>query len=280
MSDASGTASVAEMRCQLAVASRMLVDLSILGYSGHLSARVGGPGSRGGREHLLIQPVDEPRSGLAPEQVLEVDFDGVVVEGDGAPPNELAIHSEIYRARPDVGAVAHVHHDATTMFTMVDGATIVPVKNHASRWARGVPVYPDPSHVSSPEKGRALAAALGDANAVLLRAHGEAIAAEDIPSLFADVVHFVENAHALSLAMTMGKVVALSDEECERFLTTFRRTRHAAKVWKFYTSGAVERGLVSGEWVSGWTDLGRDEPEASPTSARLSAPDLAGQRSS
>lgn len=250
MSDAPGTAGAAALRNELAVATRMLVDLSILGYSGHLSARVGGPGARGGEERLLVQPVDEPRSGLAPDRVLTVGFDGSVVGGRGDPPNELAIHVEIYRARPDVGAVAHFHHDRTTMLTMVEGGAVVPVKNHASRWAGGVPVHRDPSHVSSSEKGRALAATLGEANAVMLRAHGEVVVAEDVPALFSDVVHFVENADALAHATSLGPVVPLTQEECERFLATFRRGRHAAKVWRYHTSGSVERGLLPREWVT------------------------------
>lgn len=250
MSDLVATRSFTEVRCQLAVATRMLVDLSILGYSGHLSARVGGPGERGGEERLLIQPVDEPRGGLAPDKVLMVGFDGSVVDGEGDPPNELAIHVEIYRARPDVGAVAHFHHDRTTMFTMVEDVAVVPMKNHASRWAGGVPVHRDPSHIASSEKGKALAATLDEANAVLLRAHGEVVVAEDVPAVFSDVVHFVENADALAHAMSLGPVAALSPEECDRFLATFRRNRHVAKVWRYHTSGAVERGLVPQEWVA------------------------------
>ncbi|MGH9087066.1 MAG: class II aldolase/adducin family protein [Acidimicrobiales bacterium] len=232
-----------QLRRELAVATRMLVDAGILNYSGHLSARVGG------EAELLIQPVDEPRAGLRPEGVLRVRFDGTVVEGDGSPPSELAIHVGIYEARPDVGAVAHFHHDPTTAFSVVEGVAIVPVKNHASRWAAGVPVHPDPSHISTPEQGAALAATLGSAHAALLRSHGEVVVAEDVTSCFTDVVHFVENADTLARARALGPVTPLGPEECERFLATFRRGRHARKVWRYATAVAVAAGSVPGSWL-------------------------------
>lgn len=231
-----------QLRHDLAVATRLLVDAGILGYSGHLSARVGA-------DRLLIQPVDDVRATLRPARVLLVGHDGEVVEGDGRPPSELAIHAAIYLARPDVGAVAHFHHDPTTAFTMVDGRPLVAVKNHASRWAGGVPVHPDPSHISSAEQGSALAATLGQANAVLLRSHGEVVVAESVRTLFADVVHFVENALALVHALALGPVRPLSAAEAERFGATFARDRHAAKLWSYYTTVAGGAGRIPAGWV-------------------------------
>lgn len=237
------TGSTDELRRELAAASRMLVDAGILGYSGHLSARVG--------DALLIQPGDEVRATLRPERLLLVDLDGRLLEGEGKPPSETAIHTEAYRARPDVDAVAHFHHDPTTMFSMVAGRPLVPVKNHASRWAAGVPVHPDPSHIATPEQGRAVAATLGDGYAALLRGHGEVIVAESVRALFVDVLHFVENATALRQAHALGDVVALTGEECAAFEATFRREWHARKVWKYCTTVAAEAGRIPDEWARG-----------------------------
>ena len=214
----------------------MLVDAGILGYSGHLSARVG--------DRLLIQPVDDARAELRPDRLLLLTLDGDVAGGDGRPPSETAIHTEIYRARPDVGAVAHFHHDPTTVFTVVEGHRVVPVKNHASRWSSGVPVHPDPSHIVTAEQGRALAATLGQRQAALLRAHGEVVVAEDVQTLFADVVHFVENATLLARALTLGQVRPLSQAECDSFAATFRRGRHARKLWTYYTTVAASAGRL------------------------------------
>jgi L-ribulose-5-phosphate 4-epimerase len=236
---------VHELRTELAAATRMLVHAGILGYSGHLSAR-----NPDDDHQLLIQPVDDPRIALEPDRVLVVDFDGTVLDGQGKPPSELAIHARVYMARPDVAAIAHFHHDPTTMFAMVADRPIVPVKNHASRWVAGVPVHPDPSHISSPDQGRALAATLGTANAALLRGHGEVVVAEDVRTLFADVLHFVENAEALARAVQLGHPVSLTPEECDRFLATFDRSRHARKLWKYHVAVASRSGTLPAHWHS------------------------------
>jgi ribulose-5-phosphate 4-epimerase/fuculose-1-phosphate aldolase len=238
-----------ELRRDLAAATRMLVDAGILGYSGHLSTR-----AADGR--LLIQPVNEARAQLRPDHLLLVTMDGDVTDGDGRPPSELPIHTEIYRARPDVGAVAHFHHDPTTVFTVIEGHPVVPVKNHASRWFSGVPVHPDPSHIATAGQGRELAATLGDRNAALLRGHGEVVVAEDVRTLFADVVHFVENATLLARALALGPVKPLSQAECARFAATFRRDRHARKLWTYYTTVAAADGRLPAEW---WSDQDRDQ---------------------
>jgi L-ribulose-5-phosphate 4-epimerase len=231
-----------DLRRDLAAATRMLVDAGILGYSGHLSTRTGGG------QTLLIQPVDDARAELSPDRVLEVTLEGEVTEGDGRPPSELAIHAEIYRARPDVGAVAHFHHDPTTVFTVAGDHPVVPLKNHASRWSAGVPVHPDPSHIATAEQGRELAATLGSCHAALLRAHGQVVVAEDIRTLFADVVHFVENATLLARAIPLGPVKPLSEAECARFSATFRRDRHARKLWIYYTTVAAAAGRLPATW--------------------------------
>jgi L-ribulose-5-phosphate 4-epimerase len=233
-----------DQRRDLAAATRMLVDAGILGYSGHLSTRTD-------RQTLLIQPVDDARAELTPDRVLEVTLDGDITAGDGRPPSELAIHAEIYRARPDVGAVAHFHHDPTTVFTVAGDHPVVPLKNHASRWAAGVPVHPDPSHIATAEQGRELAATLGGCQAALLRAHGQVVVAEDIRTLFADVVHFVENATLLAQAVPLGAIKPLSEAECARFSATFRRDRHARKLWIYYTTVAAAAGRLPATW---WDD--------------------------
>lgn len=238
----------------LAEATRMLVQAGILGYSGHLSALLPD------RQSLLIQPVNDARGELLPERILTVTLDGDVLAGEGRPPSELPIHAEIYRSRPDVGAVAHFHHDPTTVFSVVDNLPIVAVKNHASRWSDGVPVHPDPSHISTREQGAALVATLGSCHAALLRGHGEVVVAETVRSLFADVIHFVENAMALASALQLGRVVPLDLAEAGGFQTTFDRARHANKVWKYHRSVAVRDGVVPSQWP---TRSGGEEPRSS-----------------
>jgi len=233
-----------DLALQLAAATRVLVQHGVLGYSGHLSVRGPQPGT------FLIQPGDDGRDGLEPGRVLTVDLDGGLVTGDAQPPIERFIHSELYRARPDVGAVAHFHHDVSTLLTLVDGLVFRPLKNHSSRWGSDVPVHPDLTHIRTPEQGRQLAGTLGGSHAAMLRAHGQVLVAEDVPHLLADAVHFVENTDLLVRAAGLGQpLVPLSDAEVTAFRESFSRPRHARKLWAYHLGLAERAGVIPPEWV-------------------------------
>lgn len=242
-----------KLRQEIAACSRMLVDEKILNYSGHISARI--PSS----DAFLIQRVHDVRSELVPDRLVVVGLDGRALNGNGRPPGEVFIHSEIYRSRPDVGSVGHFHHDPTTVFSVIAGVSLVPVKNHASRWISGIPIHRDSSQIVTPDQGREVAETLGDGNALLLRGHGEVIVAEDTISLFVDVVHFVENAQTLILASQLGTVTPLTREELAPFIATFHRRSHVQKLWKYYTATAASRGVIPKDWV-----LDQDDPIADP----------------
>ncbi len=233
------------LREEVAACTLLLNDLGILGYSGHVSARLAG------REAFLIQSFDQSRAALGPDDLLICDFAGRTLSGPAGlkPPSEVFLHCEVLRARADVQAVAHFHHDIATVFTLVEGVKLTPIKNHAVRWASGIPVHPDPSHVSSPAHGRAVAASLGAHHGLLIRAHGQVVAAETVPALLIDCVHFVENAEAMYRAASLGPVVPLSAAEIAAFSDDFDRPRHVAKLWKYY----VGRGRASGLLPPSWT---------------------------
>ena len=228
------------LREEVAACTRLLNDLGILGYSGHVGARLPG------RDAFLVQSFDQSRAALRPDDLLICDFDGSALGGPAGvrPPAEVYLHAEILRARHDVHAVAHFHHDPSIVFTLVDRIPLRPVKNHAARWAGGIPVHPDPSHVSDPARGRAAARSLGPHHAMLIRAHGQVVTAETVPAVLVDCVHFVENAEAMYRAASLGAVRPLTADEIARFLRGFDRDRHVAKLWKYYVVRGRARGLL------------------------------------
>jgi L-ribulose-5-phosphate 4-epimerase len=240
----------ARLRREVAAVTLLLNDEKILGYSGHVGARLPG------REALLIQDFDQSRAELRPEHLLVCDMDGRKIGGAGGrrPPAEIFIHTEIMKARPDVNCVAHFHHDLTTSFSLVEDVPLRPIKNHAIRWESGIPVHPHPGHVSSKERGRAVAATLGPHHGLVIRAHGQVIVAETLPALLIDCIHFVENAEALYHASVLGKVRPLSAAEMAGFRHDFNRERHAVKLWKYYIGRGKASGLLPEDWAAALFD--------------------------
>ena len=225
------------LKQRLAACCRLLHLEGILTYSGHVSARVPS------RDAFLIHPLLESRAEVSADDILVCDLDGRLLPESphGELPLESFIHAEIYRARPEVQAVAHTHSELAAAFTLAD-ATLRPMKSHGVRWASGIPIHPDPSHIRTARQGRELAATLGQHNAVLLRAHGGVLVAESVPALLADAVHFEENARAQVQALAIGPLRPLTEDELEMLRSRSNREQHVDKLWRYY----VGRGLRSG----------------------------------
>lgn len=232
------------LRCEVAAATLLLNDLGIMGYSGHIAARLDDS------QTFLIQSFQQSRSTIGPDDLLICDLDGGVVSAPAGsrPPSEVYLHCEIFRARADVQAIAHFHHERTTAFTLAKGAKLQPVKNHAARWMSGIPVHDDPSHVSTSERGRSLAQTLGGKHGLLIRAHGQVIVAESVQGVLIDSIHFVENAQAMYDAACLGPVAPLTEAEMAAFSSEFDRNKHIAKLWEYY----VGRGRASGMLPKAW----------------------------
>ncbi|MBP0457448.1 class II aldolase/adducin family protein [Streptomyces montanisoli] len=91
-------------------------------------------------------------------------------------PNELPIHQEVLKARPDVRAVVHVHPPSVVAADLgglalrpIVGAYNIPAMRMA---LGGIPVYPRGVLVTRPELGKEVADVLGDRPACVLRGHG------------------------------------------------------------------------------------------------------------
>jgi ribulose-5-phosphate 4-epimerase/fuculose-1-phosphate aldolase len=232
------------LRRDVAAITRMLEAEHILSYSGHMCARV--PST----DHLLIQQRSDSRAEILPERLLVVRMDGTVVEGDGKPPSELAIHLEILKARPDVHAVLHCHMDLAIAFTMMENTALLPMRARAVRWSNGFPIHPDPSHIKSAAQGAALAASLGAHHAALMRAHGLVMVAETPRALLSDAIHFKENAQAMLQVLQAGRTpIALSEQEIQMILRTETRDHHVRKMWNYYARKAIAAGLVPADWA-------------------------------
>jgi ribulose-5-phosphate 4-epimerase/fuculose-1-phosphate aldolase len=171
-----------DLRDELVTAHRILYHQGLVDYLGHASVRV--PGT----DRVIIKPKHSPRirglGDLTPADLIVIDLDGRVLEQAAAgekPPAECFIHTEIYRARPDVTAVVHTHQPAGTLLGIV-GAELLPVLHVPSVFTDGgdIATWPCPLLVNEPGLGRELAAALGAKRLCHLQGHGVVSVADDL----------------------------------------------------------------------------------------------------
>lgn len=216
------------LKQQLVAAIRMLTAEGILDFNGHMSYRL--PGT----DRVLINSRRASRAALRVGDIVTMDLDGRLIEGECEPPSERAIHTRVYAARSDVFSVAHIHPRFSTVFSIA-GRPLVPVFTAGCIFPReGVPVYDDPGLIHTREAGDLVARALGAECAVLMRGHGAVTVGADIVSCFNVSIWLEENAKKQLWASSLGPPRVFSDDELQRVRAQMWKPEVIRKTWDFY----------------------------------------------
>lgn len=177
------TADSPELRHKVALACRILSHRGLVdGILGHVSVRVA-------ESELLVRcrTADEPGLGhSSAAEVFRATLDGAPVDvpEEAALPNELPIHTELMRRRPEVGCVIHAHPRAALLSGLarlelraVFGAYNIPAMRLA---IDGVPIFPRPVLITRPDLAAELVDVMADRPACLMIGHGITVAASTI----------------------------------------------------------------------------------------------------
>jgi ribulose-5-phosphate 4-epimerase/fuculose-1-phosphate aldolase len=210
----------------LADAILMLERAQVIDFNGHFSWRVPG------RDCMLINSGRSVRSALSAADIVMIDFDGKLVEGADVPPMEFHIHAEIYRRRPDVGAVVHTHPLWSTLFSMA-GVPVLPVIMQAAVLGP-IRVFDKTASINARELGAELAETLGDGRVIMLKSHGSVAAAEGIVEAFVLAVYLEETAQRQHQATQLGAPAVLTPEEIEAISRNLWKPHLLRKVWDYH----------------------------------------------
>ena len=202
----------------LVAANRILYDQGVVDGFGHVSVR-----HDRNPQHFLLARSMAPGLVTA-EDIVEHDGDGeAAVELHGRILYlERYIHSEIYKAHPQVQAVVHSHSPAVIPFG-VTKVKLQPIFHLSSFLAFGAPVFEirdaggaaTDMLIRTPALGAALAQSLGVAPVALMRGHGDVVVGRSLREVVFRAVYTEVNARleADALRLGGGKVAFLNDQE-------------------------------------------------------------------
>jgi L-ribulose-5-phosphate 4-epimerase len=142
---------------------------------GHVSIRM--PGNP---NLFLMKPHSYGFDEITMENIVVCDLEGTKIGGGGRRHSEVFIHSEIFKVRPDVNSVIHVHPTHAVAFS-VTGQTLRPVSQPATCFVDGLPYFTDTiALIRTKDMGAGVARALGPHKAVLMRNHGVAVVGANV----------------------------------------------------------------------------------------------------
>lgn len=225
------------LREQVGWACRILaaegyVDLTL----GHVSARAPGGTT------VYIKRKGIGLDEVAPDDVVEFEL------ADGGPPRtpemhlEAVLHSEVYAARPDVGAVVHGHPPHATALSAT-GAKLELLTHDAVLFAHGVGVFDEgPELITERDQGRAVAEALGGRRAVLLANHGVLVVGKDVPWAVLAAVTLERAVRMQSIASTLGPLRPIPPEIAQRMLDDKYRDDFVREYWEAWIRRLGQEG--------------------------------------
>ena len=223
----SGGAVAAALIADLAAASRILAAQGVVDGFGHVSMRHPSAPSR----YFMARSIAPAL--VTPADIIEYDLDSNPCNANGRNSFlERFIHGEIYKARPDVMSVVHSHSPSVIPFGLV-GVPMQAMFHNAAFLAAGVPVFDIKEKfgatdmlVSNGVKGVALAAAMGNKDIALMRAHGSVACGPTLQTAVFRAVYTEVNARIQhwTLALAGGKPMAVLDSQEGRLADVINQT--------------------------------------------------------
>ncbi len=228
----------------LVAANHILYQQSVVDGFGHVSARHDKDPGR----FLLARSM---APGLVtPADILEFDLDGNPIDGRGrALYLERFIHSEIYKAHPEVKAIVHSHSPSVIPFGVTE-VTLRPIYHMSSFLGAGAPVFEireaggDATDmlIRSPALGAALAKRLGGSSVVLMRGHGDVVVGGSVKEAVFRAIYTEINARleADALRLGNGQVNFLNSQEAAA--STATNAPLVGRAWDLWKRQAMGGG--------------------------------------
>ena len=221
----------------LVAANRILAEHGVIDAYGHVSLR-----SPKDPNRFFLARAIAPET-VQPEDILEYDLDSKPLDGEGIKAgmdsvSERFIHSEIYRARPDVMSVVHNHSPSVVPFS-VTGVKMRALFHMASFIGDGLPNFEirkvkrgSDLLVRTPELGKALAKTLGKAAASLMRGHGSVTVGEDLQRAVGRSVYLEMSAIMQMQALLLSKEITYFDAAEVKASAPVQDYKRAWPLWR------------------------------------------------
>ena len=189
-------------RIDLAACHRLAYRFGLSeGIDNHMTMLVPGHADR-----FYLAPFGLLWAEVKASQLLEVDFGGKVVAGEGlVEDTALYIHLSVHRLKPEARCVLHTHMPHATALGMLEDATLQMAGQSALGFCDEV-AYVDYNGLAlGYGEGERLAHALGTRSVLMLRNHGVLVTAGSAAQAFERLYFFERACQAQILALSTGR---------------------------------------------------------------------------
>lgn len=200
------------------------VDILKILYQKNLIGGYGGNVSVREDNKILITPSQVNKGLINEDQLIVVDMNGVVIEGNKKPSSEILMHLEIYKNRDDVKAIIHSHPPCSVaiciseieIFNGILPETIIYLGKI------GFVKYIKPG---TQELANAVGESLKDGDATFMENHGVVVVGKNLIDAMSKIEILEEMSKSIIYSKILGKIKKLPDEDLKYFLEVYKYLR-------------------------------------------------------
>lgn len=227
---------------KLVVGNHILFDHGVVDAFGHISVR------HDLRDDRFFLARNRAPGTVEAGDILEFDLTGEpVLPTEHKVYLERFLHSEIYRARPDVVAIVHSHSHSIVPFSVLETVRLRPIFHMAGFIREGAPVFEIRDEfgdctdllIRDRAKGESFARCFADHDIVLMRGHGSTVVADSIERAVFRAIYAEINARMQHGAATVDTFKYLTIAEADACMAT--NEGQIARPWALWAEQAEAR---------------------------------------
>tara|TARA_B110000444_G_C18816702_1_gene585519 strand:+ start:1119 stop:1775 length:657 start_codon:yes stop_codon:yes gene_type:complete len=184
-----------------------------IGAAGNVSFRT--------KDGFIITPTGVEAAKLSIQQLVHLDYDGSILNGNLLPSSEWQMHSQIYQARSDIDAIVHCHSRYATALACCQHD--IPAFHYMIAVAGGNSIRCAPYSLFGTEQlGKAAVVAMDERNACLLANHGQLTGAKSISEALKLAMEVEGLSAAYHACLAFDDVHILSEGDMHSVLKKFK----------------------------------------------------------
>ena len=179
------------------------------GYSGNISARY--------KDGMLITTSGSSNGYLSDNEIVYTNFEGKSLEEGKKPSSEKFLHIEIYKQRPDINYIIHVHAPYLSSFASAGKDLMAPIMAENAFYFGGIPLadYALPSTMELVENTVKF---FDKFDAVLMANHGFVVASKTIEDAYMKLELAESYAQVVLNTYLLGGAKLLSNSQADEIL--------------------------------------------------------------
>lgn len=153
---------------------------------------------------VVIKPSGVPYDKLSSDNLVVVDLNGEIIDGNLKPSVDMATHLYIYRNMSDVNSVIHTHSTYASAFAATGKSIPVCLTAMADFFGRDIPIG-ELVLIGEEEIGKEIVCKIGGSKAIIMKNHGPFTIGKSVNEALKAAIFLEESAKTLIMAKILGE---------------------------------------------------------------------------